>query len=300
MGGSGDGSSGGGGGGSGQVSYPAYMEAVHSTWLDALAVLVVAGGDNPFTGEVAYDPSAPIAAVDAEIVLFKAVVDALASETDWAAKMAAAKTYIDANIIDDTYVDADIAAYAAVLDDQINNITLPRFQAGMRDINAVMSSAFVVGEAFIEGMRNRDVAKYGTGLREKLHLIRDDMIMKGADRMLSDLIQNVSFNKAVADLTYEANRLEIVALKEESDQNLSIEESEALWPMEKYQFAANMLAAIGGGTAIPNSGGKQKSKAASVLGGALSGGAAGGMATGGNPIGIGVGAALGIGAALMN
>ncbi len=298
MSGSGGGSSGGGGGGSGQVSYPAYMEAIHSTWLDALSALMSTG--SPFAGDTAYDPTTPIAAIDAEIALFKTVVDALASETDWAAKMAAAKSYIDASIIDDTYVDADIAAFAAVQDDQITNIVLPRFQAGMRDINAVMSSAFIIGEAFIEGMRDRDVAKYGTGLREKLHLMRNEMIMRGADRMLADLIQNIMFDKDVANLTYESNRLEIVAFKEQTDQDLSIDEADATWPLEIYQYSANMLAAIGGGTVTPNVQGKQGSKAASVLGGALSGAAAGAALSGGNPIGAGIGAAVGIGAALLN
>jgi len=35
----------------------------------------------------------------------------------------------------------------------------------MQDINAVVSSAFVLGEAVIEGFRDRELAKYTSGLR---------------------------------------------------------------------------------------------------------------------------------------
>ena len=52
------GSSGGGGGSSGAVSYPAYMEAQHETWLDAVdaAITVAVTGDNPYTLASAFDP----------------------------------------------------------------------------------------------------------------------------------------------------------------------------------------------------------------------------------------------------
>lgn len=61
---------------------------------------------------------------------------------------------------DDVILGADADAFAAVLDDQIDAVVLPKFQRGMQNINAVQSSAFVIGEAVIVAMRDRDVARY--------------------------------------------------------------------------------------------------------------------------------------------
>jgi hypothetical protein len=70
----------------------------------------------------------------------------------------------------------------------------------------------------------------------------------------------------------EANRIKIVAKKEEADRNLEIDALDARWDMETYQYGANLMAAPGGGTMVPTRGG---SAAASVLGGVMSGAASG-------------------------
>ena len=93
----------------------------------------------------------------------------------------------------------------------------------------------------------------------------------------------------------EGKRIKIVAEKEELDMNTKIDESDALWDLEVFQHGANMLAAIGGGTANPK--GKEPSQAQSVIGGALSGAAAGSMISPG--WGTVIGAVLGAAAAYM-
>ena len=80
------------------------------------------------------------------------------------------------NLANETYVADSVNQFGNVLDDQISADVLPRFEAGMRDINAVMSSAFVIGRSIIEGMRDRDVAKYQADLRYKAFLQRDSLL----------------------------------------------------------------------------------------------------------------------------
>lgn len=75
-----------------------------------------------------------------------------------------------------TKIEAATIAHAATLDDQILTEILPRFEAGMRDINAVQSSAFVIGRAIIEAFRNRDVAKFDADLSYKAFLQRDNLL----------------------------------------------------------------------------------------------------------------------------
>ncbi len=269
---------------------------------------------------------------------------------------------------------ASVTAFEAVIDDRLTNTTLPRFKAGLRDINAVQSSSFTLGQAIIEGMQDRDVADYQGKLRiaailekdkilatsdnsfntllaaaymqdDKLigddrslenkmisdaHMLEDKIkadnddsknkligaaymqndvlittnldknnvldvnletdrrsfISNATDKMLSNLLQRVDFERMVTHYTIEANRLEIVAEKEQDDRDLEIDEADAKWDLELFSYPGNLMASINGGTYVP----KDKSKSSSALGGALSGAAAGAAVGSAIP---GVGTALG-------
>ena len=61
-----------------------------------------------------------------------------------------------------------IAAEGALIDDEIETTSLPRLQTGMRDMNAVMSSSFVVGKSLIEDTRTKMVAKFSADLKYRL------------------------------------------------------------------------------------------------------------------------------------
>ena len=282
----------GGGGASGEVDYPDYMKTQHETWLASMATHIstaVAGG-SPFGADVAYDPTTKVGNMDAAVCALNTIVDALDDKVDWAARVDTAVAKIDSAIIDDTYLNADIVAYQNVLDDSITNKVLPDFQTGMRDVNAVYSSAFVMGEALVYGMRDRDVAKYGSELRLKMNSQRVEAIKASVENMMSNLQQRVEMEKQVCHYTMEANRIGIVAFKEQIEQDLSITDMDARWDMDVYQYGANMLAAIGGGTGRTG-GGVSTSKTQSALSGAVSGAAVGSAVLPG--IGTAVGAVVG-------
>jgi len=280
-------------GNAGRVDFPSHMKTIHQDWLnntgnDTMAadesmvdLMTAAIGNSPYSGMTAYDPATPLAAMDTAIGGLETLVDALDEESDWEDKIDAAVAKADAAVFDDTYVDADVAAFGDELDDQIDNIVIPRFQRGLQDINAVMSSAFVVGEALIEGMRDRDVAKYATDLRQKLHFQRNDFVLKGAEAMLRDLYSHIELEKAVMHYTIEANRMEIAATKDEEDSTNLISAKDGRWDLETYQYGANLLAAIGGGTVIPGQSGGDSSSGNSALSGALAGASLGNSLGGG-------------------
>jgi len=287
---SGGGGSGGGGGGSaGRIAYPAYVETWHSTWLTNVGTAMTAAqAASPFAAAAAADPDSYITEWDTAVTAFDAIVAALDHEADWQAAVDAAESGVD-GVIDDTYIDGEVAAYADVLDDQIQNKVLPQFEGGMRDINAVMSSSFQSGKAIIWAFRNRDVANYEASLRAKLSLGRLELIFQQAGRITEMQLKHVDYARDVMHYTIEFNRLALVAVKEETDQNLAIDEADALWDLKTFQYGANMLGAVAGGTG--GTGKSQPSTAQSAIGGALSGAAAG-AAFGG--IGAGVGAGIGL------
>ena len=341
-----------GGGSSGAVTHSVYLESVHADWLNTTGVdkieksitevMDTALGNSPWVAQAAYNPAALLAANDAVLVAFKAILAGIVDTTKWVSFFTQAQTSIgavvplvvadravaDATEITDAAILLDVAAMANTLDDEITIKVLPRFRRGMQDINAVVSSAFPIGESIIEGFRDRDVAKHDSALRVaaaiknaevrisnmtketqvglanlskdldigKINLLTEaeykKLYLDGTSQILNLLINRVNWEDGYVKMFVEANRISIVALKEQTDSNHTIDELDAKWDLEVFQFGANVMAASAGGTSSP--GIKGPSKMQSVLGGAMSGAAAGAMigsAAGG--VGAGPGAVIG-------
>lgn len=300
------GSSGGGGGGSGRVSYPAYMETAHGDWLNQGGTDVItdsitgfmntAFAADPFSAALAYDPDTALADADTAICGFDTLVDTLAHDSDWIAAVSDAVTYIDGTILTGTWIADAVTAFEDVQEDLLNYKVLPEFESGMRDLNAVMSSTFVVGKSVLLGMHIRDVAKFNADLRFKMAIQRSDMVIKGVNQMLQSLTHRVDSEGTYASMKLEFNRMKIIAKSEEEEANTSYDEFSAKWDLEIFQYGSNLLAAIGGGVSsgpIP----KKPSKAQSALAGAAAGASIGAMA--GGPYGALIGAVVGAGAALL-
>lgn len=356
-----------GGGTSGAVSYPAYIEAIHGDWLDGggldtltssvTDIMDAAIGASPWAGLTAYDPSADITAYEAAITAFAAILAGITDTTDWAALFTQAATSVgvvtgltvadmavadmgaptDVAGITEAVIVADGVAFAARLNDEINTVVLPRFRRGMQDINAVVSSAFPLGQAFIEGMRDRDIAKHDSEIRlmaaaknadislaneqldveaDKANLAKDvevgkanlekdirvgevvikenaeynRMFLEGTNQMLQLMLHRLTLEESYAKIVIEGKRIRIVANKEETDRNAELDKFDELWDLEVFQYGANVMASVSGGTATPH----KPSMAQSVIGGALSGAAAGAMVPGIGPLAGGIiGAAAG-------
>lgn len=315
-----------GGGTSGKVDYPDYMKAAHEDWLtesgtDSIEKSVTecmndAIGASPWATQLAYDPDADIATYEASIAAFAAILAGLSDTVDWAALMTQAITSVGAKYtataagITAAGIAASVTAFGDNLDDEITANTLPRFRRGMQDINAVVSSAFPIGEAIIEAFKNRDIAKFDADLRlraaelevaiEEMNLKSDieyeKMYLEGTSQMLRLRLQRIAWEEGYVRTVIEANRIKIVAKKEENDVNMEIDKDDALWDLECFQYGSNVMASISGGT----SGSGKPSKTASAIGGALSGAAAGAQIGSVIPgIGTGVGAAIGAGVGLL-
>lgn len=289
------GSGGGGGGGSGAVSYPAYMQTIHNDWLDNTGVDTItssmtdimdaAQGNSPWTGQTAYDPDADVALMVASHGVFQALVTLLSTGTTL--------DTVVTNILSDTYVDDAVDEYEADANARVTATILPRFQRGMQDINAVVSSAFVIGQANIEAEVARNVNRFSV----ELHL------KAASDDALRIVQLKLEYQRLATATLIEMYRIKIVAKKEENETEMRIDESDALWDLEIFQYGANLLGAIGGGVVNPQ--GKQPSTAQSMIGGAMSGAAAGAMIAGASqgaiagPVGMIGGAVLGAASALL-
>lgn len=238
----------------------------------------------------------------------------------------------------------------------LNTVVYPRFEAGMRDINAVQASTFVIGRGVIEAtyqakmmeMKNNwivemeklrttattalsglqaDIRKANQQYRatilgllntclqlattsgSSLDNIRMeiDKFKVGVEMELRKLVQGGlhqidALNDSLASKDLEWRRMSIVALMEQATTNMEMLDKRYRWELENYQYGANMLGAISGGTA--GVAGGKTNKVASALGGALSGAASGAMLGSavpgiGTTMGAAVGGLVGLGAGLL-
>jgi len=281
-----------GGGTSGAVSYPAYMETIHNDWLDNTGVdtmtssitdlMDAAVGNSPWTAQAAYDPDADIALMVASHATLQALVTLLSTGTTL--------DTLVSNILSDTYVDDVVDEYEADANARLTTTILPRFQRGMQNINAVVSSTFVLGQSNIEAEVARNVNRFSA----ELHL------KAASDDALKIVQLKLEYQKIATQFIIEMYRIKIVAKKEENDVTMDIDDRDARWDMEVFQYGCNVLAAIAGASA----GTKGPSTAQSVIGGAMSGVAAGAMAGSAFPIvgtlaGAVYGGLLGAGSAFL-
>lgn len=261
------------------IEYPGYMQIQHEFWLDGggtgadttkgLSLAIKNGTTtNPYTGLTGYNPATDIAKMASAIRVFANTVESLDAHTDYDTYHTAAAAQIDATISPETYIVARTQAHATALDGELNTKVIPRFNAGMRDINAVQTSAFVIGRAIIETDRNDKVDKFMSDMRYQADAKRGDLIQNATAEMVRMYLQKEELQRVCAAFTVEYLRLNIAATSDYKSEEKNIAADLGRWPLEIYKYGANMLAAIGGGTtsSVPTDG----NKTARIVGAGLS------------------------------
>ncbi len=258
------GSGGGGGSSSGKVDYPDYMKGRHETWLTEMDSLIVAS--NPYTGATTYDPSSILTALSNSLNDFKGFMASIgynlsSLQTMW-----------------EDWVGRVSTKVAEAVADELEDEVIPKFKGGMRDINAVQTSSFVLGEAMIyaraatEASRHAITASFNAA----------DMVLKYNESLKTRFAVELDYSRVV-----------ILANREYIEKEIELDVEEAKWPFYNYREAGALLGSIGGPAAMPQP--TKISPLQSALGGVMTGAATGAMIGGasGSPIGAGVGAAIG-------
>lgn len=274
-GGGGSGSSG-GGGSSGTVDYPEYMKSMHGTWLGYVnSDILAARSASPYVGLVAYDPSSDLTIMNSALSELEVLVDNLNSHTDYDTALANATAAIDSVLVPASYIASLVEAQSDVLDTEYDGKIYPAFEAGMRDINAVMTSSFVLGRSLIGTERASKIDKFSADLQMQNHAKRADLITQAVSEMIRLLVQKIELTRAWTSMTVDIGRLSIAAYGDEATENKIIDVADAKWDLETYQYGANVMASIGGGTSTPAK--VEGNQMARVVGGALSGASAGAL-----------------------
>lgn len=175
-----------------------------------------------------------------------------------------------------------VSAEAALMDDDINTNVLPRFTVGLRDINAVVSSSFVVGKGNIESDRVKALNKFSAELKYR-------MIPVAAERWKAHL----DWNKSVVMSYAEIMKLYFSGKMDITDFNYTMAAKNKLWPFTVLDYDRAAVGALQGAM-TSKSDVAGASTAAKAIGGALSGAAAGAMVGSAVPgVGTAIGAVIG-------
>lgn len=191
-------------------------------------------------------------------------------------------TQIFEDTVNSPIVDTLVSAEAALMDDDIEANLLPRLQAGMRDVNSIIASSYVIGRALIEDARVKARNKYAAELRYKL-------IPIAADRWGVHL----EWNKNVVGVYAELMKFYYAARIDVDDANYSMASKGVLWPFTVLEFERAALGALQGATTTKTDV-AGASTAKKAISGALSGAAMGAMIGGkSGGYGMAIGAVLG-------
>lgn len=284
------GSGGGGGGGGDQtntIRYAPYIESAHQRFLnDTYAYRNQVIGNNPYNHfyEVPVDAGFfgtgyVLASFPALFDLYGKFVAGMDIDALWDQMLKSTLEGPQTNTL--------VAAESALLDDELESAILPKFMTGMRDLNAVMSSSFIVGKSLLYDTKQKVVGKFSAELKWKL-------IAVAQDRWKAHLAWNqeaVTSYARLFDLYFSSKnnigRLNFEGLAKKS-----------LWPLDVMDYERANLGTLTGATkstSNTSSGGSS----AGVLGGVAGGAALGAAVTAGNPIGAVVGGVIGGVASLL-
>lgn len=286
---------GGGGGASATettVRYPDYMEEAHENYINSVQDLIEEGvmGDSPYA---AYNPvlidEGYFGIIEGDYPNTWAPLN-FPSLWDMYGKFIGDNNVhvlwqqIYEDVLHGPEIQNSVSAHAANLEATIDSEVLPRYLAGMRDINAIQSSSFIIGKAIIQEGMIRQVNEFAAKIRLSALQLSGEL-WKNHLKWSHDAI--VLYNDMMKN--YYVVRMEL------DEKELGYADQDAQWDLNLWDHMRAALGAMGGGAAA--SGGAKPSKAQSALSGAL-GGASAGFAVAG-PYGAAAGAVIGAGLSFL-
>ena len=273
----------------------------------------------------------PLKRVSDQFSASKTILDALDASTDWKAYIDDAYSKIDKfadiDFLDNlsTALSGLVSAVENIVDSAtITNLVtafetnkktrfrkeVSMWSAGMADVNAVHTSSFIMGLSLWQKEFADQVDLYEKELKYniynnfitngitsylKANVLRvssqDQMVNSGAEIMSRLNMMKSQFQQALTVTKAEIEKLNIIAMKEKTKEQMDLDINDALWEFETYMYGANMLGSIAGAAAGRKS--PKVSDAQSALSGAMAGGSLGSSF---GPIGTGIG--MGVGAIL--
>jgi len=292
------GSSGGGGSTSGMTDFPEYMKDFHGRVLDHT------GTDTPLVSAVdAYNM-----AVQGNSPYYNYITNSEPISDAFMGSNKTVNSYAKIFELLEVYQNIDfdtaVAGYASnttpeelmqaisiALDDDIETNILPKFKGNMRSIGAVMSSAYVMGEALIWDSKIKALAK------ERLNI--EQVVNQNREMALKYATTYMEFKKSIPLVSTDLVKYYYALKTELEDHHSGMHAKDLRWDLDLLQYVNNTLSSISGAALSQGTTDKAPSKIGSAIGGALAGAAAGAMIPGAGAVGAGIGGMLGLAGGLL-
>lgn len=277
----------GGSSGTQEIRYAPYLEAAHKEIIgtddldwDLFSALNEAFDSSPYSDYGSYNPERGFFGYKADgTTLWQ--LENFPSLYDMFGKFMAGldvctlwgKVYED--VVHGAEINDSIAAHSAVLKDEIDTTIMPSYIAGMRDINAIQSSAFVVGKALMYDTHTKAVNQFAGDLR--IHAI---------DVTTQIWAKHLDWNTSVVTL-YGKTLLSYFETKLSLDNaELEFLAKDELWNLNLFEYGRSVIGMLNGAAAAQ--GVNEPSGTQKIVGGAMSGAAMGSMVPGVGTIAGGV------------
>jgi len=184
--------------------------------------------------------------------------------------------------VNSTEVSTLVSAESALLQDEIDVKIVPSFEAGLRDINAVNASSYIIGKANIMGdAKIKSINKFSSELKYRL-------IPIAHERWKSHL----DWNMRVISTYMDVMKLYFASAMDVHSFNTQMEAKNTLWPFTVLEYERAALGALQGATTSKGNAGGGDGEVSHL--GAAASGAAMGTAIGGPGWGTAIGAGLGL------
>lgn len=183
-------------------------------------------------------------------------------------------------------LDTAISDHASALQDEIDTKVMARFLGGMRDINAVHNSSFIIGKSIIHSTYLKAVNEFASKLRLTVAHLNTEIWGK-----------HLSWNQAVITTYADLFKLYTMSKIDVEKDRVELAAKHGMWDINLFEHTRAMLGALGGGSPITDNNTKT-STLGRAIGGAFSG-AATGLSSGGGVIGAAVGGILGLASGLF-
>lgn len=178
---------------------------------------------------------------------------------------------------------AAVSSQAELLDNEVRTKVLPAFLAGMRDINAIQSTTFVIGKAVIADSQVRQMNEFQSRIRLSAIELSGQLWRSHLD-----------WSKGVIAIYLEMTKLYYATRLDVDTKQLEYAVNDKMWDMNLLDEPTKVLGILNGAAATTNK--NKPSQATSAIAGALSGAAAGAPM---GPYGAAAGAILGLGASFL-
>ena len=215
----------------------------YAPWLETAAQDLILTGfsalnniiySNPYVNFVAADPNAGFFGDTLIITSFPSVYDMFTTYMN-DVDIEALWTQLETDSLYGTAISEAVAASGAELDDQIVTYAYPRMEAGMRDMNAVMTSTFLINREIIEADKVRVMGK----LQSDLHL---GMLSLGQQRWAKHLEWNSQVVSHYLSINHTYYNLKTQYLSEQ----MMIDTGKSLWQFTVLDHQRALVGVLNG------------------------------------------------------